>query len=230
MILWVALFLLVVAISFVLAFQSMRDYSEIPGSSAVEYGLFLIRSKDNFTSSLLDSLHQEISKQGLIISIERLFKGVQSVLVVFGPKSICQDYAVVLNLLELEDYTAVDAGSVSLWEMALKNSTASFFKNLSLLSKDEQFWWQLILLPTKAQKGRAKYFQSQIRAAVFCVDKSKRESLVDSIQSLAPEQFIKKPVPFSNDQILEFYRQRSLIKNPSNQSLASAEVLQLSQL
>ena len=226
--LWVALFLLVVAISFVLAFQSMRDYSKIPADLTSEYGVFLIRTKTNFTPALLDSIHQDTLKRGLITSIERLFKGMESALVIFGHKSILQNYAEVLNLLELEDYTNVDMGAVSLWEVVLKNSTKNLFKNLNLLSRTEQLWWQLTLLPASEQKGRVKYFQSQIRVGVYLADKVKRDKLVDSIQNATAEQFVKKPVLFSNDQIFKFYKQRSFSTDTGNPSLTSTEVIQLS--
>lgn len=153
MILWLILFLLVVAISFILAYQSMRDFQEKPESFGLEYGLFLIRNRQSFTPAVLDELHQATSKEGLIFSIERLFKGNQSALVLFGPKEVLRDFA-QLDLVELEDYAVVDPGQVQAWEMSVKdpqsfnsNSVETIFNNLPSLEETEQFWWQLALKP-----------------------------------------------------------------------------------
>ncbi len=154
MILWLALFALVVAISFVLALQSMHDYHEFPQYSGSDYGLFLIRNTAGLTTSVLDSIHNRILQNGLIVSLERLFKGTQSALVIFGPKEILTNFSSQLNLLELEDYTHVDREHVSAWEVGVKASQFppdqaqkidSFFDSFPMLSEAEQFWWQLTL-------------------------------------------------------------------------------------
>src|SRR5437870_4004856 len=121
MILWLLLFFLTVAISFVLAYQSMRDYQENPGHFKIEYSLFLIRSPEALNINVLKAIEVELSKENLIISLERLFKGTKTALVIFGPKIILQKFSTTLNLLELEEYTKqAKDGQISVWEMGVK--------------------------------------------------------------------------------------------------------------
>src|SRR5688572_3161726 len=120
MILWVVLFVLVVAISFVLAAQSMRDFSEVPAKEA-EYGLFLIRNTVALTPAVLDSIKNELLESKTIISFERLFKGGKSALVAFGPRELLLNHQSALDLLELEDYTQnVEVEHISAWEVVVK--------------------------------------------------------------------------------------------------------------
>lgn len=229
MILWLALFLLVIAISFVLALQSMADYHELPLQSKVEYGLFLIRRSSSLTVTLLDSLHREIVKEGLIISIERLFKGQQAALVIFGPKKILANFAQNLDLLELEDYAYVNRDYLHAWEIGVKGSKKSpkienFFKHLPLLSSSEQFWWQLTLQATEKD---APLFKSQIRAVVFSEEPNRRKKLADGLQSLTAGHLTKVPKPFTSDQIINFYQQRSIGVGETNPLLTSEQVSEL---
>ncbi len=141
MILWFALFLLIVGISFVLAFRSMKDYQEIPKNFKAEYGLFLIRRPESFNANALTAIGQTILEEGLVVSIERLFKGKQAALTIFGPKKILDDFAESLNLLELEDYAQVlDHKDISVWEVGVKgakdfksDSPNNIFKKLIIL-------------------------------------------------------------------------------------------------
>ncbi len=234
MILWIALFILVVAISFVLAALSMKDYQEIPEHSGQEYGLFLIRKPYLFTPQLLTSLHDDFSKTGLVISFERLIKGTQSALVVYGPKNSLVKYHQALDLLELEDYAKVDAQQVSVREVGMRNidkvdsqGVKNYFQQFPLLSEHEQFWWQLVLLPYRGKSDAKKSFQAQIRAVVFSGDQARRRHLTQTLQNLAPNKLIKLPKPFSNDQIIDFYQKRSLRKDEKNPYLKPEEVLQL---
>lgn len=202
MILWLALFFLVIAISFVLALRSMRDFQKMPRSQR-EDGLFLIRRPDNLSADILDLIHTRITKEGLTVSIERLFKGKKSTLVIFGPKKVLENLP-QLDLMELEDYTDVNRGNLSAWEVGGK----SFLKDLPQLDMEEEFWWQVVVGPS---------FQSQIRAVVISSDIQKRLDLSSSII----------PKPFTTDQTLDSYQRRSLILDPHNPNLTPQEVLQL---
>lgn len=108
MVLWIVLFILVLAISFILALKSMTDYQEVPKG---DNGLFLIRQ----TKQLKDLLDASTN-----IVLERLFKGKQAALVVFGPRQIVEKYKNHLDLVELEDYTNVDKDQVVAWEIGIK--------------------------------------------------------------------------------------------------------------
>lgn len=237
MILWLTLFALVVAISFVLALQSMRDYQEAPKHSKVEYGLYLIRNTSGLTDYILDLIHEQIIKKGLLLSLERLFKGNKSALVVYGPKDILTNYSDRLSLLELEDYTGIDKEQIISWEVGVRKPVlaesqiqeiGNFFKNFPMLDSTEQFWWQLVL-QANSKKGD-KLFTGQIRAVVFCSDLTRRKKLSEELQNLPSEHLTKVPKPFTSAQILEFYKLRVLSKSETNPTLTSQEILKLSLL
>ncbi len=151
MLLWAILFLIIITISAVLAYKSMKDYQQKPAVRSGEYTLFLIRNS-NTLPQILDSLHDAILKSGQMVSLERLFKGKKSALVIFGPKNILKTFADQLNLLELEDYTNVDPNLVTAWEVGTKDLAAFhlgdirvFEANTPDLLPEEQLWWQLVL-------------------------------------------------------------------------------------
>lgn len=232
MILWIVLFLLVVGISFVLALQSMKDYQEIPQKSNADYGLFLIRQPENFNTSFLDNVREQMLAENLIISIERLFKDSQSALTIFGPKKILLNYTVQLNFLELEDYAAaLSAEDISLWEVGLK-TTGNFnplnlnniFNDLSQLGGAEQFFWQVVLA---AKKDGGNLFQTQIRALVYSKDPERRKTLVSSAQNIASSELTKVPKPFSTQQMLDSFKLRSLSKDSSGPMINSDGVSRL---
>ena len=215
MILWLVLFFLIVTTSFVLALFSMRDFQEIPRGRG-EYGLFLIRKPSELKADVLDLIHTNILDEGLIISLERLFKGKKSTLVIFGPKKVL-DSLKQLDLLELEDYAEVKEENLSVWEVS--PTIKSFFKDLPMFHEEEEFWWQLVLQAKKDEKNM-KFFQSQIRAVVYSTDPKKRLDLSLGIQNLDLGRLTN----------LDFYQQRSFVRNSNNLNLNALEVLQLSLL
>lgn len=237
MILWLALFILVIAISFILALQSMRDYQESPKHSKAEYSLYLIRNTAELTTFTLDLIYNQIIKKGLLLSLERLFKGKKSALVIYGPKNTLTNLSDKLNLLELEDYTAVDREGIVAWEVGIRKPVLAqeeisgidnFFKNLPHLNETEQFWWQLVL-QANPKKGKS-LFTGQIRAVLYSPDETRRKKLAENLQNLPPKHLAKVPKPFTSDQILEFYKMRALSKSETNPALTSKEVLKLSLL
>ncbi len=219
MILWVVLLCLVVAISFVLATQSMRDFTQVP--KAEEYGLFLIRSIQGFNPAFLNSIRIGLLESKTIISFERLFKGKKSALVVFGPKRLVLNHQKSLDLLELEDYTNVDVENISAWEVGLKKDaklTQKLFTNLPHFLENEQFWWQMVF---------SSLFKPQITAVVVATDSTKKHSLTQALQNFAPEKIQKLPKAFSNAQLLDSYQKRSFKKEDRNQNLSFEEILHL---
>lgn len=192
MIVWLILFLLVIGISFLLSLRSMKDFAEIPQKSKLEYSLYLIRKSSNLSVALLQSIHDDLTKKGLVVSLERLFKGSESALCIFGPQKILSNYLDRLDLMELLDYTAnFNTENTTVWEVDFKRIDNPF-SNLPQLGPDEKFCWQVLL------SGK----HVQIRAAVFSNDPKRRKELV----------FSKLPRPFSNDVLLELYKQRSMDK------------------
>lgn len=230
MVLWLILFLLVIAISFILAFLSMRDYHEIPQHTKVEYGLFLIRQVEGLNAQTLDSIRELMHAEGLIISIERLFKGKQAALTIFGPKKILGQFVTQLNLLELEDYTLdLSHQETFVWEVGTKDNQLpqgldNIFENLPQLHIEDQFLWQIILT-TKGKKDPS--FQTQIRAAVYSKDPSRRKALAPILQNLHVDKLVKIPRPFTPEQMMEFYKLRSLSADTKGPILGSEDILRL---
>lgn len=235
MILWIALFLLIIAISFVLAFLSMRDYQEIPEQSSVEYGLFLIRQPQGFGVNFIDSIGRLLLEEGLLCSIERLFKGSRAALTIFGPKKILESFIGNLNLLELEDYTQnLSSEHLSIWEMGLtsfrqtEDNPDGFLNYVSKLESEDQFFWQIVLEAKK--QGENIAFKTQIRAAIYAKDPLRKQILVPLFQSFKVGQLAKIPKPYSSEQMMEFYRLRTLDKISSGPVLSSEGVVRLLKL
>lgn len=233
MIIWIVLFLLIIGVSFILAFRSMKDYQEIPRNSKVEYGLFLIRKTESFNVNILNSIGKLIFNEGFVISIERLFKGHQAALTIFGPKKILDEFTTELDLLELEDYTlALKVLEISVWEVGVKDnkklnidSPNNIFMNLSELGDEDQFFWQVILGVGK--EGENLTFQTQIRAVVYSKDPSRKKVLTSSLQELKQGELTKIPKPFSTEQMMDFYHLRVLSKDSSGPILNSEGIIRL---
>lgn len=223
--------MLVVAISFVLAFFSMKDYHYAPQVSKGEYGLFLIRQTANLNVESLRSIGHQMLSEGLIVSIERLFKGPQAALTIFGPRKILGKFMESLNLLELEDYAEkLITSHISIWEVGARNPKESnpgvgnFFEGLSQLRAEDQFFWQVIL---GAKKGEELTFQTQIRAAVYTLDAVRKNQLVSTLQNLSFGSLIMVPKPFSTDQMMDFFKSRSLSSDASGPILSAEGVINL---
>jgi len=223
--------LLVVAISFVLAYMSMKDYHYAPRISKDEYGLFLIRQTANLNTEALRSMSHQMLSEGLIISVERLFKGPQAALTIFGPRKILSKFMESLNLLELEDYTEkLMTSHISVWEVGARSlkdqgqAAGNIFEGLSKLGAEDQFFWQIIL---GAKKGNELTFQTQFRAAVYATDTIRKNQLVEELQNLSFGSLVMIPKPFSTDQMMEFFKARSLGSDSSGPTLNAEGVINL---
>lgn len=205
MILWVVLFILIIAISFVLAFRSMKDYQEIPQQGKAEYGLFLIRKPSGFNTMFLDELLIKTKGVNLIVSIERLFKDKKSALLLFAPKNILQNFFDQLDLIELEDYTpSLSVKDTVVWEVGFKKNIPNeimpnIFSAFPDLLGNDQFFWQVIL------GGK----RTQIRAVLYSEDPARLQMLATALQQLGIPMLHKVPLPFSNEQMLQFFKSRS---------------------
>lgn len=199
----------------------MRDYQEIP-EKKLQYSVFLIQNPAALNSEVLSSLFLLI-KKGEIISLERLFKGNQSALVIFGPKPILQNLT-SLNLLELEDYTGVNDQEVAAWEITLKDykMVENIFNQVPEFESSEQFWWQIVLqtysknyliefidrLRGVEVSSKDQTLQAQIRALLVVHSEDRRKKLKVSLENLS-DKLIKIPRPYTSLQLMEFYRKRS---------------------
>jgi len=211
----------------------MKDYQEIPKASKVEYGLFLIRRTDSFDAGVLGSIGKFMLDNSLIISLERLFKGNKAALTIFGPKEILNRFSASLSLLELEDYILdCQTEDLSIWEVGVKENTGpnlddqnNIFANLSQMGDEDQFFWQVILGSRKEKDNIS--FQTQIRAVVYSKDPSRKKILTSLLQGLKLGKLAKIPKPFSTEQMMDFFRSRSLSKDSNGPILDSVGVMRL---
>ncbi len=192
----------------------MKDFLEIPSLSI--NSLFLIRNPNSLDLRLLEIIKNKFNR-GQIISFERLFKGNQSALVVFGPKELVS--LTDLDLLELEDFTNVNPEKTTAWEVTYKGEIpANIFADLPPLKSTEQFWWQISLQIKKDQ------FRSQIRAVLV----SERSELVKPLQNLSNGKLIKKPRPLTSAQILDNFKKRTIL--PLGENLVGLDTTQILKL
>lgn len=223
MLIWFILFFLVVAISFVLAYQSMSDYEERPLVAGKIYSLFLIQKPEALTEEIFGKFHAQLLKEKAIISLERLFKGQKKALVIFGPSQALQPFTQDLGLIELEDYSRQDKvkavaeeKNILAWEQGIKKqglgqekqASGDIAEDLPSLLEKEQFWWQLILKP---QKSTQPSFQVVIRAVFLAENKKRVTELETDLFKIGKRMNLTMlPQVYSSAQMLDFYRQRIL--------------------
>lgn len=242
---WIILFIIIVATSAFLAFRSMKNYQEIPHPKQ-GFSLFLVRNKDQFNLDVLNKLYFLAQTSDSFFSIERLFKGSQSALLIFGPKSILLTQP-QLNLLELEDYLYNDMGEEpfsNLQKKTNKNDSYTIaiepknnpkkqlnvkngFLKLLDLYPEQYFFWQVVCFPVK---GNLNPFQVTVRAMVADSDLHQRVELVKKMTAHITE-FTGLPSDNKNappSVLYDDFRNRSLIpKEVSAFVLDSEEVLNL---
>lgn len=219
---WI-LFVLIILISLLLAYISMKDFPRSPEDVRGDNSLFLIRDSSAFGEEVLYSLYQSASTMGLILSIERLVKGRQSALVVYGPKAILKSFVSILDLLELEDYTNITS-LASAWEFGVKKTgdlkAESLFLRFPLLGVGEQVWYQLVLQARKSRKGE---FWAQIRVIVISPKQARRDRL---FRTLGGKGLAKLIQPLSSAQILDLYKKRSIVEK-KRFSITAGEIIKL---
>lgn len=202
----------------------MKEFPS-PADVKGEYGLFLIRQTSFVSENFLNTLFKALNNN--LISFERLFKGNKCTLLIYGPKNILARFNIDLDLLEMEDYTQnINLHSAGTWEFALRgdlNQKVSLFENFPKLSQTEQFWWQIILRPIL--KKEQLNIQGNIRAVILSDDPSYRAKLVQSLQNLTPSNLIRLPKSYSNQQIMNFYKERNMA--PTRQNLSIEQILKL---
>ena len=152
---WLTILSIVLVLSFLLAMRSLKNSQTKIKPSSTPQSLFLIRNPDQITTELLEKLHQTQTS----LSFEKLFKGSEQALVLFGPKGLEQRLP-ELGLLELEDYlipkeqtfsnkdqTKVNADQAFGWQIALQPGMDKPDLSQLNLGVDEQLFYQIILEP-----------------------------------------------------------------------------------
>lgn len=235
---WIILFLIVLLVSFLLALKSMSDYRDRPNNFGQPYSLYLIQNPQALTEPVMDQLYQASLKDGLILSLERLYKGSQTVLVVYGPIVIMKPFYNPLGLLELEEYSHkvdLDKEEVLAWEMGLKGLSEvtppkpKSKVELLDLENHEQCWWQITFRPVVASKDSG--FESVIRAVVVTGTKTRAlEAQQELLKIGAGLGLALIPQAFSKTQLLDFYKSRSLPTNLVNIQRGETSLLNSKQL
>lgn len=241
---WIILFLAIVLFSAFLAWRSLKGYQELPPES-LTHGLFLIKNKKALNKDTISRLYSYALNANLILSLEKLFKGEDSAIIIFGPSDLAGNFS-DLDLVELEDYlqvpgnsktTAFEDRKVSLnesfpWTIQPKNNSKKSltikdgFLNSEELGVSQRFFWQIVFTPIK---GTAQNFQSTIRAMVVDPDPLNRVELVKKI-SLEIQNFTGLAKKTSENArstagIFESFRQRSLIPREISPFIITGEEL-----
>lgn len=214
--------MLILAVSFVLAFRSMGDYYERAANFSASYSLYLIGKPDQLNIEIIGRLHEAMLRQNLIISFERLFRGDKRALVVFGPVLVLQPFMETLGLSELEDYSRrIESGKtetipfMSAWEVGVKGSAPpeivinNLRSYIPQLEDNEEFWWQLVMQP--AGKMGLMNFQAIIRAVLLVGNQSRAKILQKDLLEIGGEAGLTQlPQAYSTARLVKFYQDRAL--------------------
>lgn len=179
---WIILFTIIIILSFFLAFRSMRTFEDIPPQ--IYYGLFLVRQPDEFNLDILKKICQLAKEKKWIISFEKLVKGEEQALIIYGPTALSSLFP-DLGLLELEDYVRPE--HISGWVAVPAHPQQSrevkgqIDLNLPNLDSEQQVFLQIVSVP---QAGQEVKFDSSIRIVVVEKDPSLRVALAKKINQL----------------------------------------------
>lgn len=241
--LWIIAIIIILIVSLFLALRSMKDFQE-PSTGRTSFSLFLIRNISALDTSTLVKIAQITQNLDGSFALERLSKGSDFVLAIFGPSSI-QTQLPELNLLELEDYLEdpkkdptipIDPKKTQVndslaWVISAKADPKKqlilkegFLKKLDLQS-DQHVFLQIVLHP---QKNNG--LQATIRILVSDKNPNQRIELSKKIdeQIIMYANLQSQPRIQTTLEVFEEYRKRSFIpKEIAEFSLTTQEILDL---
>ncbi len=216
---WVILFIIIFVSSTYLAWKSMKDFQEVPISN-FGYTLFLIRNPHSLD---LDKLYKFALDGDFIFSLERLFKGEESALVIYAPNHLANSLQ-ELDLVPLEDYlsppqTPPNPKTVSVndsytWMIEPKIENGLDIKQDFLkeppLNESNRFFWQIVASPIN---GITHKFQVTIRATVTETIPQKKIELAKKIDQYIQEKtgLKKQEKNIGTSFIYEAFRARNLV-------------------
>lgn len=222
MLIGVGLFVLVILISLILAFRSMRDYADMPVYSSTPYSLYLVKNEAGINTDFLESIDQIINQKRLIISFERLYKGTKKALVVYGPVVILKQFADSLGLMELEDYSlkynkdSIHPGILA-WEISSRDYHKADKQILNLakipvtLNEWEEIWVQFVVQPKCEKNGLQPLSKALIRITVITQDANRATEIKSEIDNLVKTtNLVTVPQVYSTISMIKFYQSRSL--------------------
>jgi hypothetical protein len=239
---WVAAFFIIILVSAVMAFRSMRDYEEFPENLSLNT-VFFLGNPQAFTEQTLDKLHGLFLERKHLFSLERLIKGKEKALVLFGPKELA-GFLPELNLVELEDYLGeldsditglnpekrVSVNQTVTWLIEPKNNAkrqlhlGTQLKELSIGDQQKVFI-QVVGEPQKDKEG--EYFQSTLRIIVADTDPIERVNLAKKVNQAFTDAtgLNKHEDNFPEVKKFESFKKRTLIpKEVADFKLTAQEI------
>lgn len=202
--------MVVLGVSFFLAFRSMGDYREAPALSA-PFSVFLVGNPKALSLDNFQKLHEAALNGKSILSFERLFKGSKRALVVFGPVDLLRPFSQNLGLTEIEDYSRKVTKEMRAWEVGKKSLRTSIespgiLNDIPSLKEDEEFWWQVVV---RSQANLM--FDATIRAVFRGSDDGSLAGRQEELSGIGKSQgFSILPQAYSSEQVIKFYHERSL--------------------
>ena len=227
---WIIIFLVIIMVSLFLAARSMQGFQEEP-KEELAYGLFLIRNIRSLDESVIRKLHSFSKSLNAHFSLERLFKGSETVLVMYAPKSVAENFP-ELDLFELENYlSAENVNESTAWVIQPKNNpkkeliTKNGFLKMLDLTPDQKFFWQIVL-----NSENTEDFQVTLRAVVLEKDAHKRIELAKKIDKEISDStgLIKQVREQSSSSIFEDYEKRKIFPRQAQKFMLNPlEILKL---
>lgn len=191
----------------------MKDYEEFPESLSLN-AIFFVGNPQNFTEESLKKLREFFANRKQFFSLERLNKGKERALVIFGPRDIVEILP-ELNLVEIEDYLA-DANQTLTWLVEPKVNdkkplhVSREIKDLEF-GESQKFFIQIVCTP-EDERG-PESFQSTIRVMVVDEDSIKKIVLAKELKQLwvVATGLNLRENNFPEQKKFESFKQRSLV-------------------
>lgn len=215
-------FVVIILISFLLAYRSMKDYREHPPKK-IEYGTFLVRSPGNFSPQVLSFIASQTLHDQSLFSIEYLHKGDQKALILYIPKHLVAKLS-PLHPLEIEDPLERAESDYSALEFHLPQPQnthlqvqAQVFSQIKLIHEDFlcfQVVCQIKNPPAKLISKLPTGVLLQIHPKVLFYSKSQARSKVLSeiTQLIEKNTNMRKSIkPHSSGQIHSHAEKRNLV-------------------
>lgn len=226
---WVIAFFIIILISSVLAYRSMRDYEEFPESGSLN-SVFFIAKAQIFTAEILKKIHEILLRSNQFFSLEKLYKGEEKVLVLYGPKEL-SGYFPQLNMVELEDYVSdnglkgdlrnsqskkVSPDEILTWYIEPKRNSKTPLQDKGGLEdlkigEDQKIFIQAVLSPQS--NGGEQMFQATLRIMVADSDSIARVNLAKKVELAFSQStgLLKHNDEFSEAKKFDSYKMRTLI-------------------
>jgi hypothetical protein len=230
--LWLILATILSFVALHLAKRSLKDFQDTPHQH-LKYSLYLIRSPSRLTSDFLHEFSIKAKGEEVIFSLERLFKGKNTVLIIYAPKDLIEQFD-YLNLQELEDYTQkVDINNCLAWEIepkqkmkgskSLLKTPPTFLKNLPLRDED-QFYFQMVCQLIHQKKERA-LFQVTLRGLAIADDPIIRTNIAKKVETQMERETKsgRRESSKSSSQLYHDYKSRSIRPREVSQFILTGE-------